>query len=183
MAAFLLVSAAGALAFGWTHFEPFHRARRDADRVFHTLTGTAPRRHASYGNYLGFDAAPTAEVFGPLTTETTVRAEMGRFATALSRAGYHPDQWATSPRTWCNIQDNFWGPNEPAPNEVQIHCSVNASNAQNTAHARLSLDFEVPPAQLEPTRTATGYTNVYAENAIDLLVGSGTLEADAWRNL
>ena len=185
LVALVLAATAGAVVFAWTHYEPFHRARRDADRVFRALTGTNPVHHDSYGNYLGFDARPTAEAFGPLKTPIAVRDEMYRFSTALAHAGFHPDQFAYDPRLWCTIptDDNAWAPSEAPPTVVRVHCTVGGSNAHNTAHASLILTFQVPPAQLHPTRTVTGWYEVSADNALDLLVSSGTLEADASRKL
>jgi hypothetical protein len=179
-----LASIAAALMFGWLHFEPFRRAQRDADRVFHELTGAAPLQHQRSGNYLGFDQAPTVTAYGPLPAPTTVRTEMARFTTALDHAGYHPSSWSQQSASWCSlVGGGTWAPTEAAPPSITVRCGVDAANAARTATARLTLEFQVPPTRLRPTRTATGYFSVAAEAAVDLAVTSGTVECSVTRHL
>ena len=175
-----LAVAIAVLLFAWMRYEPFHRAGRDADRVFSALTGAAPVHHQKSGNYLGFDVAPTVDAYGPLPAPTTVRAEMARFAAALERAGYRPAPWSAHPRSWCSITgDAFWAPNEPAPSSMVVRCGIDARTGGGCADARLTLQFQVPPEQLHPTRTSTGYFAVSAEEAVDLRVAAATVDATA----
>lgn len=182
VAALLVTAGVAGAAFAWTHYEPYHRAQRDADRVFRALTRTDPARRERAGTYIG-DQPPTGQAYGPLPGPTTVRDEMARFRSALTATGYRPTAYADNPRVWCSLSgDPFYLPNA-APATVPVRCSVDGTSRNRRSHASITLAFQVPPDLLHPTRSPTGYLLLAADNAVDLTVSSGSLEVSVQQDL